>query len=44
MKTMWFAGRCGKEILRDKLNLAFGIGFPVILLLLLSAINASIPA
>ena len=43
MKTMWFAGRCGKEILRDKLNLAFGIGFPVILLLLLSAINASIP-
>jgi ABC-2 type transport system permease protein len=31
------------EILRDPLNFAFGLGFPVILLLLLSAIQANIP-
>ena len=41
---MWtFASRTSKEILRDPLNLAFGLGFPVILLLLLSAIQANIP-
>ena len=44
MKTMAFASRNNKEILRDKLNLAFGIGFPVMLLLLLTAIQANIPA
>ena len=38
-----FAKRCIKEILRDPLNLAFGLGFPLILLLLLSAIQANIP-
>lgn len=38
-----FAKRCGKEILRDPLNLAFGLGFPLVLLLLLSAIQANIP-
>lgn len=38
-----FAGRTAKEILRDPLNLFFGLGFPVILLLLLSAIQAKIP-
>ena len=43
MKTMVFASRNGKEMLRDKLNLAFGIGFPVVLLLLLSFIQANIP-
>lgn len=43
MKTMAFASRNSKEILRDPLNLAFGIGFPVIVLLLLSAIQANIP-
>jgi ABC-2 type transport system permease protein len=32
-----------KEILRDPLNLAFGIGFPLVVLLLLSAIQANIP-
>lgn len=41
---MVFAGRCAKEILRDPLNLAFGLGFPLILILLLSAIQANIPA
>lgn len=43
MKLFAFSGRTAKEILRDPLNLAFGIGFPVVLLLLLSAIQANIP-
>lgn len=43
MKTLAFASRNSKEILRDRLNLAFGIGFPVVLLLLLSAIQSNIP-
>lgn len=43
MKLLTFSGRTAKEILRDPLNLGFGIGFPVILLLLLSAIQANIP-
>lgn len=42
-KTMAFALRNGKEMVRDKLNLIFGIGFPVILLLLLSLIQSNIP-
>ena len=32
-----------KEILRDPINLSFGLGFPLVLILLLSAIQASIP-
>ena len=43
MKMLTFAKRCGKEILRDPLNLGFGLGFPLILLLLLSALQANIP-
>ena len=43
MRTWTFAKRCAKEILRDPLNLCFGLGFPLILLLLLSAIQANIP-
>lgn len=38
-----FSGRTAKEILRDPLNVGFGLGFPIILLLLLSAIQANIP-
>lgn len=38
-----FARRCAKEILRDPLNLFFGLGFPLVLLLLLSTIQSSIP-
>ena len=38
-----FANRNTKEILRDPLNLAFMFGFPLVLLLLLSAIQANIP-
>ena len=43
MRMMTFAKRCGKEILRDPINLGFGLGFPLVLLLLLSAIQANIP-
>lgn len=43
MKMMTFARRCAKEILRDPINLAFGLGFPLVLLLLLSALQANIP-
>jgi ABC-2 type transport system permease protein len=38
-----FAKRCVKEILRDPLNLAFGLGFPVVLLLMLSVIQSNVP-
>ena len=43
MRMMTFAKRCAKEILRDPINLGFGLGFPLVLLLLLSAIQANIP-
>ena len=43
MRTMTFAKRCAKEILRDPLNLAFGLGFPLVLLLLLSTIQSNAP-
>ena len=43
MKMLTFARRCAKEILRDPLNLIFGLGFPGVLLLLLSAIQSNIP-
>ena len=43
MKSLAFASRNVKEILRDPLNLAFGLGFPLVLLFLLSAIQANIP-
>ncbi len=43
MRMFWFASRNRKEMLRDPLNLAFGLGFPVAIMLLLSAIQANIP-
>lgn len=43
MRLLTFSGRTAKEILRDPLNLMFGLGFPIILILLLSAIQANIP-
>ncbi|MBQ2050322.1 MAG: ABC transporter permease [Spirochaetales bacterium] len=42
-KMLAFANRTFKEILRDPLTMAFGLGFPVILLLLLSLIQSNIP-
>jgi ABC-2 type transport system permease protein len=43
MKMLTFASRTAKEILRDPLTLFFGLGFPLVLILLLSAIQANIP-
>lgn len=43
MKLLAFSGRTAKEILRDPLNLFFGLGFPLVLLFLLSAIQANVP-
>lgn len=43
MKTLAFASRNAKEILRDPLNLAFGIGFPLAILFLLSIIQSNVP-
>ena len=37
MKAVTFAKRCAREILRDPVNLGFGLGFPLILLALLTA-------
>ena len=43
MRMISFAKRCTKEILRDPLNLFFGLGFPIVLLLLLTALQSNIP-
>ncbi len=43
MRTLVFASRNTKEITRDIFTLVFGILFPLVLLVLLSAINSSIP-
>lgn len=43
MKTLAFASRNTKEMIRDKINLLFGLGFPLILLFLLSMMQANVP-
>ena len=43
MRMLTFSERTVKEILRDPLNLGFGLGFPLVLLFMLSAIQANIP-
>ncbi len=43
MRMLTFANRNTKEILRDPLTLIFGLGFPLVLIMLLSAIQANIP-
>ena len=42
MRMMTFAKRCAKEILRDPVNLGFGLGFPLVLLLLLTTMQKNI--
>lgn len=37
-RVFLFAGRNMKEILRDPINLFFGLGFPVVFLLILLAV------
>ena len=43
MKMLTFANRNMKEIIRDPLTIAFGLGFPLVLIFLLSAIQANVP-
>ncbi len=43
MRMITFSVRNIKEILRDPLNLVFGLVFPLVLLILLSVIQANIP-
>lgn len=43
MRMLTFSKRCAKEILRDPINLGFGLGFPLVLLVLLSSLQANIP-
>lgn len=43
MRILAFGRRNAREILRDPLSVAFLVGFPVALLLLLSAIEANLP-
>ena len=43
MRRMTFAKRCAKEILRDPINLFFGLGFPLVLLVLLSSLQRNMP-
>lgn len=44
MRMLTFSNRTAKEILRDPLTVFFGLGFPLVVLFLLSAIQANIPA
>ena len=43
MRILLFARRNTKEVLRDPINFFFGLGFPIILFILLSIINNAIP-
>ena len=43
MRMLTLAERNIKEIMRDPVNLFFGLGFPLVLLVLLSAIQANVP-
>ena len=44
MKSMVFAGRVGKEIRRDPLSYIFCLGFPIVMLVIMSVVDSSIPA
>ena len=43
MRLLTFSKRCAKEIVRDPINILFGLGFPLVLLLLLSTMQSNIP-
>ena len=43
MRALAFADRNRKELLRDPLTVFFGLGFPLVLLFLLSAIQSNVP-
>lgn len=43
MKSIIFAGRVGKEIRRDPLSYIFCLGFPIVMLAVMSILDSSIP-
>ena len=43
MKMLTFAKRNALEIVRDPLTVGFGLGFPLVLLVLLTVIQSNIP-
>ena len=43
MRMMAFAKRNSKELLRDPLTLFFGLGFPLVLLVLMNVIQRNVP-
>ena len=43
MRMLTLSRRTTREILRDPLSVAFGLGFPLVLIFLLSAIQANVP-
>lgn len=43
MRILVFSRRTAREILRDPMSLGFGLGFPVVLLLLMTVIQRNIP-
>ncbi len=43
MRTLAFAKRNGKELFRDPLTLFFGLGFPLVLLVMMTVIQNNIP-
>lgn len=44
MKSIIFANRVGKEIRRDPLSYIFCLGFPIVMLIVMSVVDSSIPA
>ena len=44
MRSIVFSKRTGKEILRDPLTFIFCLGFPIIMLLIMTIVNESLPA
>lgn len=43
MRMLTFSKRTSREVLRDPINVSFGLGFPLVVLFLLTAIQANIP-
>ena len=44
MRMKVFGMRTGKEVLRDPLSYIFCLGFPIVMLLIMTLVNAAIPA
>lgn len=44
MKSIVFAKRVGKEVSRDPLSYIFCLGFPIVMLIIMSIVDSSIPA